>query len=310
LVMKCVGATHQYLSKPCDADALIAAISRASSLENGVKNKKIQELVARLDRLPSLPSLYTQMLHKLQEPDASLEEIGTIIIQDIGMTAQILKLVNSAFFGLKREIADPVQALTYIGLETAKSLVLSLGTLSQYNGVDFPGFSAAAVCHHSLQTGNFAKWIAVDQRSERVIAEQAFVGGMLHDTGRLILACNCPTEYKQVLELARSASLSLPDAEQKVLGVTHMEVGSYLLGLWGLPVPVVEVIAYHHNPERSVYKAFTPLTAVHVADSLLEEQASDAYRDSTALNIDYLQSAGMVERVAHWRAHLQQPLAA
>ena len=145
--------------------------------------------------------------------------------------------------------------------------------------------------------------------TERRESEQAFVAGMLHDTGRLILAHQCSAEYEKVLELTRSGpgSLSLSEAEEQMLGATHSEVGSYLLGLWGLPVPVVEVIAYHHSPERSSYQGFTPLTAVHVADSLLAEQALDG-SDGITLNLAYLQTVGVVDHLADWRT--DKPLAA
>ena len=130
LIMKCVGSTHQYLAKPCDPDALKATVGRASAMDAAMQNKTLQKLTSQMDRLPSLPSLYIEVVEKLQTPEVTLEDVAVIIAKDIGMTAKILKLVNSAFFGLRRQISGPEEAVAYLGLDTIKALVLSINAFS------------------------------------------------------------------------------------------------------------------------------------------------------------------------------------
>jgi HD-like signal output (HDOD) protein len=256
LIMKCVGSTHQYLAKPCEPEALRATIANASSLGSSLRNETLRKLVSQMDRLPSIPSLYTQVLEKLQQPEVPLDEVGEVIAKDIGMTAKILKLVNSAFFGLRRQISNPAEAVTYLGMETIKALVLSINAFSQYEHVKLGNVSLESIWNHSLVVAAAARAVAHAQGTEAKLAEEAFVAGMLHDTGKLVLASNCASRYDEAVKLAHDKQIALGEAEQQVFGANHADVGGYLLGLWGLPVPVVEAIALHHRPDQSLSKTF------------------------------------------------------
>src|SRR5258708_37371860 len=132
LSLKCVGATHQCLCKPCDPDSLKHTLLRAAALEASLDSDRLRQLVSRMDRLPSIPSAYSEIVEKLQDPDTSLDEVGAIIARDLGMTANILKLVNSAFFGLPRQISSPAEAGAYLGVETLTALALSIPAFSHF----------------------------------------------------------------------------------------------------------------------------------------------------------------------------------
>jgi response regulator RpfG family c-di-GMP phosphodiesterase len=209
LVLKCVGTTHQYLSKPCQPDELKAAVMRASNLELSLRDQSLRQLVSRLDRLPSIPALYVQIVEKLQDPDIGVDEIGSIVAKDLAMTAKILKLVNSAFFGLGHQISSPGEAVSYLGMETIKSLVLSVHAFSQFSSAKLGQFSIDALWIHSQQTAGLAKEIARMEDSEHKLLDDCFVAGLLHDTGKLVLASNFPSQYDQVLEMDRSGQLPL-----------------------------------------------------------------------------------------------------
>jgi HD-like signal output (HDOD) protein len=131
---------------------------------------------------------------------------------------------------------------------------------------------------------------------------ECFVGGMLHDIGKLLLAANRPTDYQKVTRLIEEGGVSHCVAEKEVFGVDHASVGGYLLGLWGLPVPVVEAIALHHAPQRSTAPGFCALTAVHAAN-VFEHEADHGSRASTENDLDgpYLASLGLTHRVEAWR---------
>jgi response regulator RpfG family c-di-GMP phosphodiesterase len=132
LILKCVGSTHQYLTKPCEPDALRAAVRRATELENSLQDQNLRQLISQMDRLPSIPSLYIEIVELLRDPDVGIQEVAEIIAKDMGMTAKILKLVNSSFFGLHRRLSSAAEAASYLGLDSIKSLVLSINAPSAY----------------------------------------------------------------------------------------------------------------------------------------------------------------------------------
>ncbi len=299
LILQCVGSTHQYLSKPCDPEQLRATVRRAMELECALKNERLQQLVARMENLPSVPSLYSEIVDKMHDPETTLETIGEIIAKDLGMTAKILKLVNSAFFGLRREISSPSEAVSYLGLDTIKSLVLSMHAFSQFDTARTGIFSIAALWDHSMQTAAMAKRLAQLEVNDRKLTDEAFVAGLLHDAGKTALAFNFPDAYDSVARQV-SAGAELLAVERDVFGATHADVGGYLLGLWGLPTPVVEAIALHHQPVLSAGTAFTPLTAVHVANVLVLEGKPAG----STLDRAYLDRLQLSPRLAVWRQTL------
>lgn len=297
LILQCVGSTHQFLSKPCDPEQLRATVTRAMELEASLKNEHLQQLVARMEHLPSVPSLYREIVDKMHDSEAALGDIGSIIAKDIGMTAKILKLVNSAFFGLKRQVSSPAEAVTYLGLDTIKSLVLSMHAFSQFEPDRTSGFSMARLWEHSLQTAAIAKQITQLEVNDRKMMDEAFVSGLLHDAGKAALAFNFPQQYGQVLQQITHSDASLLALEKETFGANHADVGGYLLGLWGLPTPVVEAIALHHQPYRSAGLSFSPLTAVHVANVFVHTPEAQA----SLLDEVYLTRLQLFGRLPGWR---------
>jgi HD-like signal output (HDOD) protein/CheY-like chemotaxis protein len=306
LILKCVGSTHQYLAKPCDAESLKATVARASNLEDSLRNGRLKTLVCQMTRLPSIPSLYMQVVEKSSRSDASVEEIGAIIGRDIGMTAQVLKLTNSAFFGLSRQFSSASEAVAYLGLDTIKSLVLSIHAFSQFEKAETGALKIESLWNHSMQVASSAKRISKLEGQEPKAAEEAFTAGMLHDIGKLVLAVNLPNEYTEATRLARSG-LELPLAEYQVFGANHADVGGYLIGLWGLPVPVVEAVALHHAPCLATQPTFSPLTSVHTANVLEWERPNSANgAPAPRLDENYLSLVGVSSRLAAWRKALAE----
>lgn len=301
LVLKAVGSTHQYLHKPCEPDVLKATVLRAVALGDSLDNERVKALVSQMSRLPSLPTVYLQVVEELQSANAALARVGEIIAKDIGMSAQVLKLVNSAFFGLRRRVASATDAVNYLGLDTIRALVLSLHTFSQYEGTDLGGLSMVALRNHSLITAACAKHIARLEGADAKLVDEAFIGGLLHDAGKLVLAANFSAQYARAMQLAHDGGLSFTAVEHGVFGCNHADVGGYLLGLWGLPVPVVECVSYHHHPGRTLENSFSPLTAVHAANVLAYElDKEDVAGKPPAFDMAYLMRVGRAGRVTAW----------
>jgi HD-like signal output (HDOD) protein len=301
-VMKSVGVAHQYLSKPCDPEELKAAVSRAFSTGTALNNPHLKRVVSQLDHVPSLPSLYSKMLRQLQDPDVNLEEVASTVASDIGMTAKILKLLNSAYFGPRREISDVREAVAYLGTNTLKTLVLAIHAFGQFEGEASRGFSLDQLWTHSLEVAATARRICLQEHTAPTLSEQAFIAGLLHDVGQLILVASLAAEYSGIIETARTTHQQLHKVEAATLGTTHAEVGGYLLGLWGLPVMVVEAISSHHQPRVAKLAQFGILTAVHVAEELhISAIEGDDHSPEPAPDLEYLASLGLADRLPVWK---------
>ena len=307
LAMGSAGVVHQYVPKPCDVEDLIGAVKRACDLEATIRRDRIMEIVARMDRLPSLPSLYIKVVEKLKDPEVSLEAVGEIIGSDIAMTAKILKLVNSAFFGLRRQICSPVEAVNYLGLDTVKGLVLSIHAFAQFDASAIGGISLEAVWNHSMQTAVCCKLIAGLEGLNGRMRDESFVAGMLHDTGKLVMASNNPAGYAGVVE--KSVEIGIPKAEEAVFGVNHADIGGHLFALWGLPVAVVDAVEFHHEPGRSPGGELSTLTLVHAANAIVTRHHEEVRTPgSTRVNEEYLERLGLRERHVEWAAAYAESL--
>jgi len=224
--------------------------------------------------------------------------LAKIVSQDMAMTLKVLQMVNSAFFGVPCEVSSPQQAVSLLGIENVKSL-LSVGIFARLPEPSVDGLSF--LWTHSLQTSAFARLIARVQNAGPAMEEQAFTAGLLHDVGQLVLISVCHDQYQQVLDGARKRERSILELEQEVFGCTHAEVGAYLLGLWGLPAPIVEAVAWHHMPSRAGSSAFSPVIAVHAADVLDHLRRDYRVRNEKPhLDEDLLNRLGLHEQVKVW----------
>jgi HD-like signal output (HDOD) protein len=303
LSMQCAAAAHQFLTKPCDPDTLKTIINRTVELDCWLQNDSLQTLAARLTKLPSLPAVYFELIERLRDPEASLEDIGQIVSRDPAMTAKLLQLVNSAFFGMPREVGSAAEAVMLLGLETVKGLALWMHVFAEYQGATPSGFSLERLSTHCLSTGILARGIARLEHAPALVADEALTAGMLHDVGKLVLAANLPNEYAQVRQRAKAQQVPLIEAEREAFGACHAELGAYVLGLWGLPVAIVEAVAFHHRPGASSLTQFSPLTAVHVAN-VLDYQFLDQEADATpSLDLAYLARLGLQGRIEAWQDH-------
>jgi HD-like signal output (HDOD) protein len=301
-VMKALGVSHQFLSKPCDADVLQGTISRAFALRDLAGSEQVKTLVARINKLPTLPSTYQQLVEALKHPNSSIEDVTRVIARDPAMTARLLKLVNSAYFGLQKPVADVARAGALLGLDRIMALVLGQGIFSDCEAPRVPGFNMDALWHHSVTTAAAAHRIAIAEQMDRDQVAAAFLAGMLHDIGKLVLAMGLPEQYASVLRQASDKPGELHSIEMRELHAAHTDVGAYLVGLWGLPNTIAEAIAFHEDPAQAPDKTFGLPAVIHVADRLARRpDVSDARAPELGLNLAYLESQGRVGRWAEWR---------
>jgi putative nucleotidyltransferase with HDIG domain len=266
LIIKAMGVAHQIISKPCDSEMFKSSVCRAIELRTLLHDDNLKNLVSEMGVLPSVPALYVEMVHELQSPEASIQKVGQIVARDPAMTAKILQLANSAFFGRQRRVSNAYEAVTYLGLNTIRDLLLAVHAFRQFKPSKAGTFSIEELWEHSISTSAAARKIAEDEGADKEMTDDSFTAGLLHDIGKLMLACRLPKAYGEAMDLAKMNNLPLWLAERQVLSATHAEVGAYLLGLWGLSDAIVEATAYHHRPSESSNGSFSALTAVHAAD--------------------------------------------
>jgi HD-like signal output (HDOD) protein/ActR/RegA family two-component response regulator len=306
LAMKCVGIAHQYLSKPCDAGMLKSTVERVIDPHVCLRSEQVMTLVSGLKHLPSIPVTYSKIVQVLGDPNASMDEVGALIAGDMAMTAKVLQIVNSSFFGLARQVSRPTEAAAYLGLDTLKALVLATSVFHQFSAKMPKSFSPMSISDHGQAVGAAARAIAQAEDAPRLVADEALVSGLLHDVGKLVLASSLPDEFERVSGMDEPNVLA---AEREVFGATHAEVGGYLLGLWGLPPSVIEAICFHHTPCESRTAAFSALTAVHAADHLIHEiETARSGGANSCVDLEYLAQLGLAERLPVWRAVVEETL--
>ncbi len=300
--LRAVPVAHQFLLKPCDPNMLRVAVERATSLSNILSNKLLANLVGSVKDLPVLPRTYLALRQKLAEPEASIVDVVRIVEQDVAISAKILQLVNSAFFGLPREVSSVRTAVGFLGIDTLQNLVLSAGVFTIFDQLArLPGFSCEELQAHSQLTTKIAGQIPASAHVRGV----AVVAGLLHDVGKLVLATRAPAHFTRALEGAEAEGRPLYVVETELMGVSHAEVGAYLLGIWGLPSPVVEAVAHHHHPERVPQDSLDAVGIVYISNILAHQVAGRAPAGEPLaqmeIDTEYLERLGVSEQFPSWQ---------
>lgn len=311
IALKAVPFAHQFLAKPCDPDRLRSVINRACDLQRLLTDQALLAVFGKIKTLPAVPRLFAKVREALTTAKTSARDVASIIERDSAMSAKVLQLVNSSFFGLGRKVSQIQEAVAMIGFEMLKNLVLTAEVFAPFDSrSQIPNLSIDKLQDHMVLVGSIASKLFDDAK----LAEEAFTAGMLHDFGLLVMASVMPEKVTRVMTLAGKMGEALRAMELDVLEATHAEVGAYILGLWGLPYPVVEAVANHHDPGRVQEPRFDILTAVHVADALAHEFSPETFgpiaEAETAIDEAYLESIGAAGQLPAWRAQAEAIVAA
>ena len=297
-LLRCVGGMHQFIIKPCTAARLHTVLQRAFDLDVWLPNQTVRQIVGRVPRLPSIADSYNAAVRDAQRDDATPESLGHLIGRDPAMTAKMLQLANSAAYGDPTDDFDPVEAVREIGIANSRACLLLAHTWSNFAPLEQSGFAMSSLWTHANEVSQLAAWLAKCEGASAIVTGMSATAGLLHDIGKLALAANLPEPFLRTLTLAKDRGISTSQAEQEIFGATHGEVGGCLLGLWGLPVAVVEAVALHHNPACFSGKMFSPLTAVHVANALLHAESAEHLR--ATVDCDYLGALGLEGKITAW----------
>lgn len=305
--LRLVGTAHQYISKPCNLDDLEGAIDQALDQREILTNESLKKLVSQMQSLPSIPTLYLELVEELQKDDPAIDKIGETISRDLGMCSKMLQLVNSAFFGLPRKIANTEEAVGYLGVDTVKALVLYLHIFSLYERVKINNFSFERLWSHCWSVGVTARKIAQHEGLSREEIDNVFIAGLLHDVGKLVLVTGVPSSYQIAIDKTESEHLRIHEAEKLVFGTSHAEVGAYLLGQWGLPAAIIDGVGWHHNPGGTEAEGICPAALIHAAD-WIDHQSSDSQSQAVSALLDepYLERCGLLEKTKEWKEMISE----
>jgi putative nucleotidyltransferase with HDIG domain len=285
--VRLVPVAHQYISKPCDPAQLESSISRCLALQELLGQPALRELVGQLGRLPPAPTTYVRLQAAMASETSSVADIAGIIASDTIVTGKLLQMVNSGFFRLPRRVKGVEQAVGYLGLNTVRSLVVSVEVFSAWTAAPRL-ISLEKLQKHASEVAAAA--LAILPPSQ--LADDTLLAALLHDIGYWVLTPGRERELAEAQRIATAEALPMDQAEKRVLGASHAEIGAYLLGIWGLPSSIVEAVAHHHTPHAVPGGQFDAVAALCIAHALVETGECAAFSGASIprseISSDYL----------------------
>ncbi len=230
-------------------------------------DNKVKQIVSNIRNLPTPPIVFHQIQKVMNDPDVSAVQVAAILAEDPAMSVKVLKLTNSAFYGLAREVDSVKHAVVIIGLEAIKNLVLSASVLDMFKGKNVDKEFQEKHWRHSLATAFCCRILSKKLRKTGIInPDSAFSSGLLHDIGKMVMTIFLSDEYSKVQKLRQSdRDLTDFELEEKALGYNHAQIGGILATQWKLPALLAETITFHHHPHLSEHEDAIP-SVVNLGD--------------------------------------------
>jgi putative nucleotidyltransferase with HDIG domain len=249
---------HQFVSKPASPDMMLEVVERICAVGAGIP-AELRTLVGAIGVFPVGADAYRRLADALADGDGTADQLADIIASDPGMSAKLLQVVNSSFFGISPQVAEIGTALEMIPPATLRELVLSAGV---FRPVEEPSDSAVAPARVRAHSAAVASAAAVQSMA---CGAAWYTAGLLHDIGKLVLADVLPERYAALAAEAAALRIPLHHAEREALGSTHAQIGAYLLGIWNLPPEIVSAVARHHDHDADPVGPVAAIRLAHAA---------------------------------------------
>lgn len=305
--IKASGVAHQFIAKPCNTETLMETIEKAYFLRNYINNPTLLEVVTGLGELPGVPDIYIEVEETLQDPDSTFETVEKILARDITLVAKILQIANSSFFGIHGRVTNLLQALSFLGVNIIKALVLHISTFSRLKVRPEQINFYQSVTTHSLDVANVSRRIIQTATNNRLLIDDTYMAGILHDIGKIVLL-NYEDYIDRTMRAMSKMKVDFYEAEQELFGFTHCNAGAYLLGIWGLPDPIVEAAAFHHKPSDAINTIeLSPLSVVHAANCFVAQnqvQQQDRTKGlelMPAIDFEYYEKLNLSNKLQQWQ---------
>jgi HD-like signal output (HDOD) protein len=290
---------HQFLRRSATSGVLQSGLSRALEARAMLNREKLRSLVLSSNALPAAPKLYSELIDLLADPRCSLVKVVDVIERDLAMSTRLMQLISSAFFGLGSQVSSLGGCVAYLGLNTVRSLVLSAEITRMYP-IQIQGFSIEKVHARALATSRLARRLAAQNTADEW---QAFVAGLLHGTGTLVLASRAPKRFAEATALTNQG-LPAWQAQEQVFGATDAQVAAFLLAIWGQPLEVVLAIANQDVPERSDSRAPGLATIIYLSKRLSQNPdlpLGQGDLPESELNEPFLAKIGVLDSLPQYR---------
>ncbi len=268
LAARAASVAYRVLIKPLHQKELLTNLERVFILQDSFTTRAMRTIIGQIGVLPSLSRTYTSLALAVRDPESSIAQVAAIIEQDVAMSAKVLQIVNSGFFGLPQMMVSVAAAVGYLGMETMKNLALAAETFTMFEPDPFIPKNFLETMHRKAE--NAAIVIGALPLSQRD-RDVAIVAALLHGIGELVLASRMPVQFSAAIDMAKERGCAVYEAEETLFGLSHAEVGAYLLGVWGINGLIVEAVAHHHRPQRVPHIGFDSCTAVYVAALIIDE---------------------------------------
>lgn len=255
--------------------------SVVSPVSAGVKDTSnaphYKKVIESIDNLPSFPAIVSRLIKVVNSPESSADDAAELIERDPGLTSKMIRLANSAFYGIPRSISSVSSAVVILGFNTIRSLVLSASVMNLFSDSQKQAIDKDRFWKHSIVSAMAAKIIVRHFINVRMMdPESAFCSGILHDIGKLIFNEFMTDEYVEVRDFAVKNNVSMLQAETKILGINHADICKVVSDKWSLPLDLEYSLVYHHNPVAAD-KLHELIATIHFADILAHETGASLW---------------------------------
>ena len=231
-----------------------------------MKANELERIVSSLDKIPTLPVIYSKLGKLLQSPDATIQAVSNIISEDQVIAAKVLKFVNSAFYGFPQRIGSLQRAIVILGFNTIKNLVFATSVFDMFRGVEtISAFDKKGFWKHCIGCAVASRVLA--EAADLRNPDEVFTGGLLHDIGKLVVAVQYPEKFSAVINEVQKTGAPMVEAERKIFGFDHTQVGSALAVQWRFPLDTAQMIGSHHLAEGAIPQR-KDIAAVHIGNIL------------------------------------------
>jgi putative nucleotidyltransferase with HDIG domain len=258
-IVRALPVAHQFFNKPCDLNELSRAIDRACDLRVLFGSHALRRVIGALGVLPPAPGVYHELAAMLGRAEAPSDKVAAVVERDVGLCARVLQIASSAFFDLEQPVRSIAEAVSRIGTEMVVGLALASHAFVLAGDTLPRELSITELQHHSLEVARLARSLV----TTREAAGDAFVAGLVHDIGKIVIAAALPDAHAAIVAQVRATGQAVSVVERSVLGTSHAEIGAYLLGLWGLPLPIIHAIAHHNDADPASTPVLAALRAAH-----------------------------------------------
>lgn len=311
-ILSSVGVAHQFLNKPIQMNELVEALELSRSLYRRIQDPGLQKMISTVGTFPTPREVYFKITNMLNDSEVELSDISEVVSEDVAISAKILQLVNSAFFGRGSRVDSINEAVSVLGIQNIRSLILVVGFAAEQDAELNTMISIDAYAQHALEVGQLSRWIAKRSGLKREEQDSLFTAGLLHNIGKLVVVDHHKDYYQEngIQENPYEDQLHIEE-----LGIEenrHALIGAALLALWGLPAKIINAVAFHHDPEDSSGPQSNYAMLVHVAEAITNfNHCSDAEKsifDSRFINTKYVEELELRDEIERWMIEYKEEL--